>query len=124
MTTEVATIKKPIPPLKQIVVHFRLRRQDGEKLVLKNYGGYSVVAQKSEARPGFYNVAWARCGKRDNFNRKLGQKIAENRLHCTHKAVSFEMDKGTVLNMLNSMNKKCNDVYKSEFFERLLARLV
>lgn len=58
----------------------------------------AVTFAISKARWGKWKVAVAMCGKKDNFNRKLGRKIATDRLEVrpTFKSIS----KGKVLEFI------------------------
>lgn len=109
--------------LTEVIVHFR-RRHATKPEVLKNNEGYTVIVVKNEVG---YEMAYARCGKKDNFNRKIGTDIVRGRVKCQRTSNCVEVyahrDQRALVARLMQFNTRCHEKYNVEFFERLLSKL-
>ena len=127
--------------LKEIVLHFRQYRAHGERKVLKNNGGYTIlIAPEFDPKNNTsgYRFIYSRCGKRDNFSKGVGVSIVRGRLAYTMlttaplpaevynkngKLLSQRMPKIPLLNKLLHMNDVCRAGFTKEFFETLIERM-
>lgn len=113
-------------PLNQIVLHIRRYAQHGEEHVLKNNGGYTVLVRKNPERNNSYDLSVARCGKSDNFSKKVGRAIAEGRLRC-HRGVHYVAGVPFVsaVEAVQHMVERCHAEvdFDPDFIQRLIAKL-
>jgi len=63
------------------------------------------------------SVTAARCGKRDNFSKKIGRAIASGRFNKNHFCLQIPTEERTVANFLNIANNLADQIAQDTKFK-------